>query len=715
MIRSLFSSSWYRVAPLKPRLRSHTNIHRHHYRDQLWYVLEDSVGGRYHRFSPAAHYVIGLMNGERSMQEIWEEALSRLGDDAPTQDETIQLLGKLHATDMLASDILPDDLELIQRQGKKRQQKIKQRLWSPLSIRVPLLDPEAFLNHTAMFIRPLFGWFGALLWVMTIIIGFSLGVQNWPELTENMADNILTPYNMLIIWLVFPVVKALHELGHAYATKVWGGEVHEIGIMFLVFIPIPYVDASSSSAFRERYRRMIVGAAGMGVEVFLAAIAMMVWVSVEPGLIRAIAYNVILIGSVSTLLFNGNPLLRFDAYYILADAINIPNLGRRANEYLGYLMQRYLFGAKDARTPVTGKGEPGWLFSYSILSFIYRTLIMIAIVLFVASKYFFIGIVLAIWSVSTLWLVPLWKKIVFLFSSPILQRNRTRAVSVSAGVLTTTILLLGLLPVPLWTNAQAVVWLPESAIVRAGTNCFADKLLVQSGEYVQKGTPLLACSAPLLQARAKVMQARVEEARMVYVAMLNSNRVKATLAKEKHNRAEADLARVQEQLDELTVYSQTDGQLLVPLQQDMPGKFLKKGELVAYVIEEGQLTARAVVGQDNIGLVRNKTEKIELKFPHQLGQVLQANVSREVPGASFTLPHVALSTLAGGQVPTDPRVNSGTRTLEPVFQFDLQLPAELTWRQFGSRIHVRFYHGSEPLLQQWYRSVRQLLLGKFGV
>ncbi|NIO11783.1 MAG: peptidase M50, partial [Deltaproteobacteria bacterium] len=133
---------------------------------------------------------------------------------------------------------------------------------------------------------------------------------------QNITDRILAPKNLLILWLTFPFLKAFHEFGHGFAVKVKGGEVHEMGIMLLVFTPIPYVDASAASAFRERRERVIVGAAGMMVELFIAALALFVWINIEPGPIRSLAYNVIFIAGVSSILFNGNPLLRYDAYYI---------------------------------------------------------------------------------------------------------------------------------------------------------------------------------------------------------------------------------------------------------------------------------------------------------------------------------------------------------------------------------------------------------------
>src|SRR5260370_20248483 len=151
--------------------------------------------------------------------------------------------------------------------------------------------------------------------------------------------------------------------------------------MLLVFLPVPYVDASSSAAFPEKWRRALVGAAGIIVELVLASLALFVWLDVEEGLLRAFTYNVMLIGGVSTILFNGNPLLRFDGYYVLADLLEIPNLADRAKRFINYLIIRNLFGVKGASSPATSPGEPFWFILYGVSAFFYRVGIVLASIL----------------------------------------------------------------------------------------------------------------------------------------------------------------------------------------------------------------------------------------------------------------------------------------------------------------------------------------------
>jgi putative peptide zinc metalloprotease protein len=179
MAGPLFSSVWYRVATLKPRLRSHTQIHRHQYRAQRWYILQDHASQRYHRFSPAVYFLIGLMDGRRTVQEIWESANARLGDAAPTQDEVIQLLTQLHMADVLQCDVPPDTTELLLRYDRQRLQTWQSQLLSPLSWRFPLCDPEPLLCRCLPLVRPLFGTAGALLWCTIVGLAVVLAAIHW--------------------------------------------------------------------------------------------------------------------------------------------------------------------------------------------------------------------------------------------------------------------------------------------------------------------------------------------------------------------------------------------------------------------------------------------------------------------------------------------------------------------------------------------------------
>src|SRR5512138_610652 len=182
MSEPLFSGSWYRVAALKPRLRAQARIQRHRYRGETWYILQDVVSGQVHRFSPAGCVVIGLLDGRRTVQEIWEAALDVLGDEAPTQDELLRLLGQLHGAEVLQCDVTPDTAELFQRHARRQRSKLLGQMMSPLWWRIPLGDPDRLLTRLLPWVRPLFGPFGAVVWVLVVGAALVLTGVHWQDL-----------------------------------------------------------------------------------------------------------------------------------------------------------------------------------------------------------------------------------------------------------------------------------------------------------------------------------------------------------------------------------------------------------------------------------------------------------------------------------------------------------------------------------------------------
>jgi len=715
MAGSLFSTSWYRVAGLTPRLRSHAQIHRHEYRGQTWYVLQDRSTERFHRFSPAAYLVIGLMDGRRTVQDVWESACARLGDDAPTQDEVIQLLSQLHQTDVLMCDVPPDAAELLTRHERHTRRQWQSRAFSLFSWRFPLFDPDRLLRFWLPVVRPLIGWAGAILWLAVVGPALILAAVHWADLTSDVLDRMLAPQNLLSLWLLYPVIKVFHEFGHAFVVRAYGGEVHDMGVMLLVLTPVPYVDASAASAFREKRQRILVGAAGILVELFLAALALFLWLSVEPGLTRTLAYNAIIVAGVSTVVFNGNPLLRYDGYYILADLLEIPNLRSRATAYLGYLGERYLFGRKEAEPPTATPGERAWFVVYGVTSFVYRTFVVVAILLFLADRFFYLGMILAALAAIGWTAVPLGKGLAFLFTHPRLRSVRTRAIAVTALLAAILGGVIGLMPAPYRSRAEGVVWIPDEAFVRASVDGFVERVIARPGSRVRRGDVLIVCRDPALSEQVQELEARLRELEARYAEQYVKDQVKAAILREEFALVQANLARARERAGELTIRSRTEGTFVVPLAADLPERFVRKGELLGHVVELGTITVRTVIPQAYIDLVRQQTRRVEVRLAERLAETVPAVITREVPGASERLPSPALGSQGGGELATDPLDKQGVKALQNVFQVDLELSAPWRVVDVGGRAHVRFDHGWAPLGLQWYRQVRQLFLARFNV
>lgn len=714
MIESLFSPYWYRVKDLRPALKTHAEIVCHTYRGEQWHVLHDSVSGRNHRFSASAQHFIGLMNGGRRVEDIWAICNANLGDDSPTQDEVISLLAKLHGADMLVCEVNPALDELLKR-GEKRDQAIKSsRYKNPAAIRVPLLDLDAFLSKTLPYVRPLLCWQMLAFVTVLIILAGLQAASHWPILGEAISQQALQPYNLLLLLALYPIVKMLHELGHGYAVKMHGGEVHELGIMFLVLMPIPYVDASASAAFPERRKRIFVSAAGMIVELALSAVALLLWLTLEPSLLRDIALNIVLIGGVSTLLFNGNPLLRYDAYYILVDVIGIPNLAQRANRYLAYLIKRYCFGVEGAQSPVTARGEPAWFVFYSIASFVYRTVLMLTICIYLAGKMFVLGVVLAIWLVVSQFLLPISNIIGFL-ASDTLGRHRDRAHWVTATACVSAFALFTTLPLPSNTMHEGVVWLPGETRISADVDALVKRVLVQPGQKVVTGQSIVELDDPVLHAELALETAKVAELRARLADHRVNDLVQAQAVEEKLIEAMARQERASDRVKSLSVVSPTNGEVVIPNAQDLEGTLIKKGALLAYVMGDSNARVHLVVNQADQDRIQSRVDSVQVRLSSDPSAVMDATIAQHTPQAHDRLPSRVLSTAGGGQIAVDPTDQAGLRSLEKLFQYELELGLPLTQAQLGTRAYVRFEHGNETPSQQIIRRTRQLFLKHFDV
>lgn len=709
------SPNLYRVAGLKPRLRSHARIHRHVYRGQVWYVLEDPVTGSYQRLTMAAYRVIGLFDGVHSVERVWETLADELGDDAPTQDEVINLLGELNAANLLQSGIATGGEETQDRQQRHRRRQWLQRLQNPISQRIALFDPDALLESIAPVFRPAFGWFGFLVWLGVTVAAVVAAWMNWPELVEQFDAHVLSPRMLLLMAAAYPIVKLVHELGHGIATKVWGGEVHEMGVMLLAFMPIPYVDASAASAFADKSKRMVVGAIGIMVELLLASLALAIWLEAEAGLVRDGAFAVMVIGGISTVLFNGNPLLRFDGYYVLADAIEIPNLGTRATRYLGYLIQRYLFGVSGVTSPASAPGEAPWFFFYGIAATIYRLVILTTIVLYIAGKYFFVGVALALWVVVAQVIWPVCKSAGHVLASPALERKRMRAIAVTGGAVVLVVALIGFMPVPSGSRAEGVVWLPQAAHVRSGADGFVRSVEAAPGTQVRAGDPLLHLYAPLRDAEIAVLEATLRELEAKLQAEARSDRAKAEITKDEMATVQARLERSRAEQAQLVVRSPVGGEFVVDGVRNLADRYVRQGDVLGYVVDGRRPTVRVVLAQSDVTLVRERTRGVGVKFADRVGETLDARVEREVPAANNELPSKVLGSAGGGAIEVDPTDTAGLRAAQPFFQLDLAVPDYRGPVHYGTRVHVRFDHGTETLARQWWRELRQVFLRRFSV
>ena len=709
---SLFSANWFRVAQLHPQLGGHVQVRRQSSRDALWYVFTDTASGRQHRLNDIAYQFAGRCTGRHTTNEIWEALLGKLGDHAPSQEEIIHLIGQLSENGMLQVDKLSDVETLFDRHDE-RASKQRHSAMNPLSFRINLFNPENLLRRLDGVAQQLFRSWVLGLWILIVGLALISAVAHWSELRAHAATYLMTPRYLILMWFCFPLIKAVHELSHGLAVRRWGGEVTQMGIALLVLVPAPFVDASAASAFRPTYQRVMVSAAGIMTELLIAALALFVWLNIEAGLLRDIVFIFAFIGSVSTVLFNGNPLLRFDGYYVLSDALNLPNLAPRSNRYWIYLAQRYLLKLPGAQSPEPASGERVWLLLYAPLSWLYKLFVGMLITFWVASKSFFLGLAAGLFLLTTTLAQPLYKVLRFAFASPVLGTQRLRTRLIATGIAAFVILAVGIFPLPVTTVAEGVVWLPERAQLRAETGGFVVSLAARDGELVKPGQLIAVLEDPALDSHRRELQGKLDGLRAEHYQTFLSDPFKAKNADEAMRPVEAELARVDERLGQLEVRAQISGRLVMPRQQDLPGTYMKQGAMLGYVFSPEQVLVRAVVDEHDIALVREHTQSVEVLLTDHPAQALEAGLTRETPAATKTLPSPALGDRAGGSRITDPADKDGLKTLEPVFVVDLVLPPHATNR-VGGRAWVHFDHGAAPLAAQWARRVQQLFLKHFS-
>ena len=707
-----FSEHWYRVAHLHPRLRSHIKVDRHCYRGDIWHVLKDPISGRLHRINAHGYRIVSRLDGRLSVQQIWDLAVAEGGDDAPTQPETIALLAQLHESESIQTESLPDVGELFGRAERRQKQQLRQRL-NPLSLRVSLFDPTPLLKPlmplAALLLRPWAAW----AWLALVIAALALLAPQAGALHAYGAQHLSTPRMLLVLWLAYPVIKAVHELAHALAVRAWGGEVHDVGISLMMLMPVPYVDASSAAGFRQRRRRVMVSLMGILAETTLAALAALVWLHAADGMFREVAFATMLIGGVSTIVFNGNPLMRFDAYHALADGIESPGLATRSNAYWRWLMRRHLMGAAGAQPPVIAAGERGWLLGYGLAAGLYRAFVSVVIVSWLLSLHLVLGSLAALWFLTMAMGMPAYRLLRYVVDAAELERTRVRAWALAAVAIAAPLALVFWLPLPDHTRAGGVVWAPEQAQVRTEADGFVDHVAVQNGQPVRAGELIVQLRDPALDTELERVQARMLGLDVAYHNAIFKQPALANAVQQDIERARAELDRLQARIVALSVRSAAAGRVALRHAQDLPGVYLARGTLVAHVISAEQTSVRVVVSQADVARVQQQPGAIELRLANAPAHSLPASLHTQAPAAVRQLPSAALGDRGGGDIVTDPTDPDGLRTLEPMFSLDLVLPGRPQER-IGMRAVARFDHGSSPLAQQWLRRIQQMFIGGFS-
>lgn len=709
---SLFHPRWHRVAALKPQLRGHIEVKLQVQRGMPFHVLRDLTNDNAQRLNKAAYAFVGRCDGRATVQQIWDALLAAQPEEAMSQTEVIDLLAALHGRGLMQFDVTPDVEALFHAQDRRRR---KRRLGgvNPMAFRLPLGDPSRLLAPLRPLAPRIFSPTGFVLWALAILAALVAAAMHSDQLMLDAQKLLFSPGYLLLAWLSYPFIKAVHEAAHALALMRYGGQVRTAGITLIVLNPVPFVDASAADSLRSRYQRALVSAAGIMAELLMAALALAVWLTVQPGFVRDMAAIVVLTAGMSTLLTNGNPLLRYDGYFVLCDLLDLRNLATRSGRYWAEGLGRRLFGVQP-HTPVEPmSGERFWLRVYAPASWVYRLALTLVVSLWIGSFSALLGLFIGAMMLVANILLPAYRMLQTVRGSMDEASNRGQIRVRMALVALVLIGLLGWLPVPFTSVAQGVVWLPEQAQIRAETEGFVQHLAATDGQRVRKDDLIaLLDDAPLAARRASLSADLAEIDVRLYHAITTAPEQAPDL-REKLAYSQAELARVDEKLAQREVRAQADGVLVLPPAQQLVGQFKKRGEAIGYLLTGGPRVVRVALPQSQADLVRSRLGEVYVRLAEDIGPTYPGRITLQVPGTQQRLPSAALGDSAGGAIATAPHDQDGMTPLQPVVVMDIALPVAAGER-FGARALVRFDHGTASIASQALRALQQLMLGHFS-
>lgn len=710
----LFSAHWHRVKNVKPYLAADVNVVHQLNRGVPSWVLHRRSTNKFHRTDIATFELIDRLNGKLTIEEIWEQALVQRSESAPTQDQWLSVLASLQAAELIVVDRRVSAEQLFLRRENQRSQVRKERWQNPLFLRFSLHDPDAWLTQLKPLTQILFSRNTLILWLMLVGAGLIAILINSASIAYSLASSgFPSPQMALLLILVYPPLKLLHELGHALAIKRCGGEVHDMGIVFMVLVPLPYVDASACVAFPDKRDRMLVAAAGIFVELGLAAIGALLWATTV-GLLADIGLALLLIGGVSTVLINGNPLLKFDGYYLLADALEIPNLAARSRRSALAKFKSILTGRIDSEKITDDRVERIWLLSYGVASAVYRTVLMLWIAWLLSGRYLIFGLGLAVYVLLTSILMPIYTGLTeFLHDSAL---RAPRSLAVLSGV---PIMLFGFifwLPMPHSYITQGVIWLPDNAIVRASNTCEIANVFVEPGQWVITGQNIFDCLDPEFAIRVREYIAQIDEldARMSGLAVLDP--VEHTRLRSERMAYQSDLFDLRNRIESGHHVAELDGVFDTNGSVSLEGKALVRGDVAGYVVPEKLRTVRVALSETAASRLDSNLRRVEL-FTGLLSSgknIHTATLLSRSLRASHEVASAALTTAGGGEHRAEVNGN-GRQVVEAVFNVELTWPEDAGLAPVGAHVGVRFVYPPEPIGKRVSDAFRRALNGRKSV
>jgi len=644
------------IGEVRIALRDDIRFRPQQYGGEASYVIEDPATSSFYRIGVAEYTLISLLDGKNSISDAMHHASSVLGRDAFTEHDAASICRWLVECG-LAKTNTSDEANRLHKKSRNKQKQAQQQWMNPVITKVPLFRPERFID----WISPWLMWtttpFMLVVWVATICLAVHQLITHSSQISVNVSE-ILTPHNWLWLGITWLALKLIHESYHALFCRKFGGEVREAGVVLIAFAPIFYVDVTSSWRFSSKWQRIIVAAAGMYAEIFIGAISAVVWVRTDPGLVNQIAFNVLLLSTITTLLFNANPLMRFDGYYMMSDLLEIPNLGTQGQQYLSYLGRKYLYAVK--LSPALG-WEPRDLLikCYGIAAMFWRILITVGIALMAATLFHGAGLALVAVG-AVFWVgVPVFQNLrYFLFGRDQEKPRRAYCLLRLATVVSVLVLVCNFTPWPFSIKAPGVVDYRAGGVVRTEVGGFVRQVHVQAGDVVQQGQLIAELENAQLFAETKRLECALEASKKRIDMASRAGEVSTQLIEQDNRRnLETQLAERMEQLACFRIVAPMSGQIVSDDLEALLGTYLTEGHELLVIGDETQKEIKLSIAQEDAELFSSQIgPNVTVKMRGGNREKIQLPITAVEPGASTAVEYTSITAAAGGSIIVRPKM-----------------------------------------------------------
>lgn len=629
----------------RARLRPGCQLVFQQFRGEPSYVLEDPNTGQFFRLGLMEENLLRKLDGSLTGIEILQAQQNPQPDELDAQN-TLSLLNMLYMSGLL-DHAPPAETRPTDRRTRSL------FLQNPLFIRIPVGNPDPMLTALEARTRWLFTPLSLIIFAILAIWASSSLATDWTRFMDH-AQGVLSSDNWLWLLASFMFLKIIHETAHGLVCKHLGGRIPEFGIFFMLFTPLTYVDATSSWRFPTKGMRIFVAAAGMLAEGFVAAIAAIVWSHTETGITNTIAYNTIISATVVTLLFNSNPLMRFDGYYILSDLTEVPNLYMRASSMAREWILKLLIGKPVATH------DSLWIGLYGLSCLIWRFLLLFSIGATAIVLLHGIGIILVIIMFGGM--AVSWVKKIASIKAP------SKIAILRGAVIIAVIPFLLWLPIHPFITTPGVIEPLDMPTVRVECPGFLKEVFVESGDTVTKGQLLARISNPEELAKLESLNTQA------LIAGSQAQQYRQKRNPQLESKKNEELQSIQSQLKERQIFCSTlelkapiDGKILTRNLRNLIGSFLVTGQEFLSMGSETERAVKITILEENAQMLKgNPGDKVRV-FIKGRGQTLTATIKRIEPSASREIRFENLTALAGGPlaVRKKEKNNSETESASP--------------------------------------------------